>query len=284
LEFDFRNDWKEHVKSELRSFGFSYDESKDVSENSHILFNAQRRLPERTKRKVIFSKGFKCPEEHLEGLELLVSRFENAECLKGNLSRKIFKPSYSDATLDDWGIHHFHLGVRKVKQWFERTKCVVFVLVFNNCALFIQILAHGPGHHDVWVNKSLIDIIHENWPDAIAHWKSQSTGSQLSTEELNSLRKCSVNYVLKVSDGTSYFSPGGGRMSNRVSISDYTKLMFVYRELDHFEDLVEKESEQIISKIISPAGSLQLRADFSDAMKINIYEVHTKTMLVLNKE
>lgn len=284
MKFNFKNDWKEHVESELKSFGFSYDEDKDISANSFILFNIQRRLPTITSRKVIFSKEFVCPNENLKGLKSLVNKFESSECLKANLSKTILKAGYNDATLDDWGIHHFHLGEREINGVIERTKNVVFVLAFNNCALFIQVLPHGKGHSDVWVNESLIDIIHRNWPDSIAHMKSPYNGSILSTEERKNLRKKCVNSEIQVSDGTAYFSPGGGRMSNGVSFSDFTKLQFVFRELDYFEALVDKEKEQISSKIVSPSGELHLRVDFSDKNKINVYEVNTKSMLVLNEE
>ena len=284
LKYDFRNDWKEHVKNELLSLGFSYDSNKDVTDNSINLFNLRRRLPKETPRKVVFSKEFICPSENKKGFDLLVRKIEKGQCLIPSLSKTISKADYNDATLDDWGIHHFHLGEHEVSGVIERTKNIVFVLVLDDCALFLQVLAHGKGHSNVWVNTTLIDIIHNNWPNAISHMKTQVSGSELTFSERSTLRKRNVNVDITVTDGTVYFSPGGGLMSNGSSMNDLTKLQRVYRDLDYLEDVVTQETDQIKSKIASSADQLSLRVDFSDLGKLLVLEETTNTILNLNRE
>jgi hypothetical protein len=65
LKYDFKSDWKEHVKNELLSLGFKYDDNKNVTDNSINLFNISRRLPKKISRKVVFSKEFSCPAENV---------------------------------------------------------------------------------------------------------------------------------------------------------------------------------------------------------------------------
>lgn len=284
MKYDFRNDWKEHVKNELLLLGFSYDENRDVTDNSINLFNLRRRLPKEIPRKVVFSKEFVCPSENKKGLDSLVRKIEKGQCLIPSLSKTISKADYNDATLDDWGIHHFHLGEHEVSGVIERTKNVAFVIVLDDCALFLQVLAHGKGHSNVWVNTTLIEIIHNNWPNAISHMKTQVSGSELTFSERSTLRKKNVNVDIKVADGTVYFSPGGGRMSNGASMNDFMNLQIVYRDLDYLEALVAQEAAQIKSKISSPTGQLNLRVDFSNMQKLFVVEENSKTMLNLNGE
>lgn len=284
MKYDFRNDWKKHVKNELLSLGFSYNSNQDVTDNSINLFNLRRRLPKKTPRKVVFSKEFVCPNENKKGLDSLVRKIEKGKCLIPSLSKTISKAHYNDATLDDWGIHHFHLGEHEIAGVIERTKNVAFVLVLDDCALFLQVLAHGKGHSNVWVNTTLIEIIHNNWPNAITHMKTQVSGSELTSSERSILRKKNVNVDIKVADGTVYFSPGGGRMSNGASMNDFMNLQIVYRDLDYLEAVVAQEAAQIKSKISSPTGQLSLRVDFSNMQKLFVVEENSKTLLNLDGE
>ncbi|WP_076920402.1 hypothetical protein [Pseudoalteromonas sp. SK18] len=283
MKFDFKNDWKEHVRHELLSLGFKYNDNKNVTENSINFFNVNRRLPKKAPRKAVFSKEFCCPIENKNGLNALVKKIEKGECLTPNLSKTISKADYNDATLDDWGIHHFHLGNKEINGVIERTKNVAFVLVLFDCALFIQILAHGKGHSDVWVNTSLVEIIHTNWPESISHMKTDLSGTSLTSTERTTLRKKNANVDIEVSDGTVYFAPGGGRMSNGASMSDFMNLQRIYRDLDYLEAVVNQESDQIKQKITASNGTLDLRVDFSNTQKLRVIEVNSKTMLDLQK-
>lgn len=282
MKYDFRNDWKEHVKSELLSLGFSYDNNKNVTDNSINLFNLRRRLPRETPRKVVFSKEFVCPNENKKGLDSLVKKIKKGQCLVPSLSKTISKVDYNDATLDDWGIHHFHLGEHELRGVIERTKNVAFAFILDNCAYFLQVLAHGKEHSNVWVNTTLIEIIHNNWPNTISHMRAQISGSELTSSERSILRKKNVNVDIKVADGTVYFSPGGGRMSNGASMNDFMNLQIVYRNLDYLEAVVAQEEAQIKSKISSPTNQLSLRVDFSNMPKLFIVEENSNTILNLD--
>ncbi|HBY84816.1 MAG TPA: hypothetical protein DEO86_02990 [Colwellia sp.] len=279
MKYDFENDWEEHVKSELLLIGFHYNHNKDITENSLNYFNMLRRTPSQTPRKVMFSKEFRCPDENKNGLNGLVKKIEDGVSLIPNLSKTIAKPNYSDATLDDWGVHHFHLGEREINGVVERTGNVAFVFILADYALFLQVLPHGKGQSNVWVNTTLIESIHNNWPEVICHLKTELSGTALTPKERLTLRKNNTNVDIKVSDGTVYFSPGGGLMSNGTAMNDFTRLQKLYRDIEYFDKVVALESEQIKMKISSPTGQLNLKLDFSEPEKIRVIEINSKTIL-----
>ncbi|MFT7006943.1 MAG: hypothetical protein ACJAXJ_001455 [Colwellia sp.] len=284
MKYDFKNDWEDHVKSELLLLGFNYNPNKDITENSLNYFNVSRRIPNKKPRKVMFSKEFCCPTENKNGLNNLVKKIKDGSCLTPNLSKTIAKSNYTDATLDDWGIHHFHLGNIEINGVVERTKNVAFVFIFTDCALFLQVLPHGKGHSDVWVNTTLIESIHNNWPKAIYHLKTELSGSSLTSTERLTLRKKNTNVDIRVSDGTVYFSPGGGLMSNGTAIDDFTRLQKLYRDIEYLDKVVAQEIEQIKMKVSSPTGKLNLKLYFSDLEKIRVIEINSKTILNFLKE
>lgn len=277
MEFNFKNDWKEYVQNKLSSLGFKY--SEDLTENSLNLININRRLPTQVLRKVIFSKEFICPVENINGLNALIKKIEKGQCLIPNLSTSILKSDFNDKTLDDWGIHHFHLGDKEKKGMIERTKNIVFVFVLPKCAFFLQVLPHGKGHGDVWVNTSLLEILHSNWPKIISHMKVKLSGSSLTSKERIALRKFNVNINIKVSDGTVYFSPGGGLLSNGKSMSDYGTLQRVYNDLDYLENLVKQKRNEIENKISTLNGPLNLKVDFTDLHNLRVVEINSQTIL-----
>lgn len=283
MKYDFRNDWKEHVANELFLLGFNYNDKKDVKENSLNLFNIRRRLPKKKPRKVVFSTEFICPNKNKKGLDILVKKLEKGKCLASSLSKTVSKVTYNDSILDDWGIHHFHLGEHEVNRVIERTENVMFVLILDDCALCLQVLPHGKEHSDVWVNTTLIEIIHNNWPSAISYMRTHTSGTILTSTERMILRKKNVNVNVKTSDGTVYFSLGGGRMSDGTSMRDFMNLQRIFRDIDDFEAIVPQEANKIKSKIKSSTGKLNLRLDCSNVPELSVIEENSKTVLHLKK-
>lgn len=269
MEFDFKNDWKEYVKRELIKLGQTYKESRDILDNSVTLFKMQRRIPSNIIRNVLISKEFKYKKEYENGLNSLISRIKNGETLTPYLSKSIHNTNYNDATLNEWGIHHFHLGNKIINNTTERTEDIAFVFISFDYALFIQTFPHGPGHSSVWTNTSLIEIIHNNWPDAISHMKTEVSGSSLTPIERATLRKKNTNVDIQVSDGTVYLTPGGGLMADGTSMADHMYYGYIDRLIDAFETITLKEKIKIKELVYSPTGVLQLHLDFSKMPKIS---------------
>jgi len=73
-------------------------------------FNLQRRRIASAPRKVVLSAEFSCPSTHIAGLELIKTKAANGEDLVPHQSTRLNDPSFDDALLNDWDIHHLHLG------------------------------------------------------------------------------------------------------------------------------------------------------------------------------
>ncbi|MBN7769827.1 hypothetical protein KUV44_17610 [Marinobacter daepoensis] len=272
MKYDFKRDWTEYVKNELTAFGYSYDKSKSLTINSERLFNLRRRIPSTKPREIIRSKEFSCPAENQVGLKKLESEIKNGKDIRYYLSKGITNLDYNDKTLDEWGIHHLHLGTVLEKKFVKRTKNVVFVIFLDSQAVFLTTLAHGKGHSDVWVNTTLIEIVHNNWPEIIEHLKMGSASGSLTPNERINLRKINTNVSVTISDGTCYCAPGGGFMSNGTAIADFNALQKVYRDLDYFEKLVTQEKAQIENKLNQYTPDIFLGLDFKNVHDPELYE------------
>ena len=73
----------------------------------------------------------------------------------------------------------------------------------------IQVLPHV---EEEWVNTQLIQILHDNWPETIAHANHRLMKPEtFSTLKRQSLRSYNANFVVTVPDGTVYL-PLSGRL------------------------------------------------------------------------
>lgn len=207
LKADFFNDWLQILKNIL-SNQWGYDTSSvSESEIPYLYFNAEKRRPKRKKRKVFLADSFVCAPELEGGWKALRKRVEDGESLDPNLSKLVDKLGNKDAMLNDWGVHHFHLGECMEERFVERTGPLLFALLADHGFYVIGIFNHGS-----WVNQDIIEIIHRNWPTVIEKYEIRSdiSSTQLTEEERSTLRKSNVNSMVTVKDGTSYFPIGGG--------------------------------------------------------------------------
>lgn len=53
-----------------------------------------------------------CPSELQFGLDLVMTNIEQGVDLGPYLSKKIADLDYDDDLLNDWGVHHLHLGTK----------------------------------------------------------------------------------------------------------------------------------------------------------------------------
>lgn len=121
--------------------------------------------------------------------------------------------------LNDWGIRHFHLGLKLESDGFvERTGPVLFARVAEDKVYFIDVKEHGKGYRNVRTSR---EIIHRNWPESLAKYKSGfiRMSHEYTEEEHMELRAAGITVPLQMSDGTIYNPPGDGYMSDGTSIN-----------------------------------------------------------------
>jgi hypothetical protein len=169
------------------------------------------------------------------------------------LSTQITRLSNNDALLNDWGIHHLHLGAPALP-FVKRTGPVLFVRVHQMTLLFLTILDHSPGC-EPWIEEELIEIIHRNWPEVIARYRPPGVvaGSARSPGSRSKMREAGLTVLTMTKDGTIYVPPGGGYMQSGDS-TDAVRL--ANRLLTHITELGRQcvDGEDSVNQSIRQAG------------------------------
>lgn len=183
----------------------------------HAFLNINKRLVAPIPRKVLREQAFYCPPKHLQGLIEIERKLVAGENVLPHLSRQIRNPSYNDALLNDWGIHHLHLGVAIESDGFcARTGRVLFARFDSANAYLIDVLPHK-----LWSLQSLVRKMHNNWPASIERFRVKGAlglSSNLLDKEIDALRKKNINPQVNLGGGVVYSSIGGGYVASGLNL------------------------------------------------------------------
>lgn len=275
VQIDFIRDFNMNLKRQLEGLGFK--DNVSCKDACFQLLNLKRRLVSQKPRKVLLSKEFTCPEYLKEGLNLLKEKIEKGENIQHHLSKGILDLNYHDDLLNDWGIHHLHLGTQfgQDKRFIKRTGPVLFARFDNDYAYFINVMKHGN-----WANQGLVKIIHRNWPDSIKQFRMDGvTGisPKPNNEEYKLLRKAHVTTFVEVEQGVVYFPIGMGYMSSGHSTDVIRTCDFYMNRLRVYEEHVKKNiaylAKEIRAKGIDLGNSLVFLLGIEDN---DVYAFETK--------
>lgn len=173
-------------------------------------------------------------------------RIQNGEDIKPYLSKKISDLDYNDPLLNDWGIHHLHLGLSiDESDFIERTGPVLFVRFDIKKAYFINIMPHGS-----WAKHELIKIIHNNWPETIEKFRIKAIYSEkkYTDSEISILRKAGVYTLIEVDQGILYAPIGGGLNTATISTEVVTSCDYYAKKVREFESFVVSNIDSILLK------------------------------------
>ena len=232
LSSDFFGDWLNILKDILQNH-WGYDISGVTEEElPYLYFNAEKRRPDQRKRSVEVSDVFTCPVNLQAGWERLKNVVESGEDVTPNLSKLVGRLDNKDSLLNDWGVHHFHLGESLDGDFIERTGPLLFALITKDKFYAINVFYHG-----AWADQDIVEIIHRNWPEAINLYKIKNviSATEVSESERLILRTKNVNNISTVSDGTIYALIGGGVVSsgyNAQSIINTDRQRSILRNLE----------------------------------------------------
>jgi hypothetical protein len=185
--------------------------------------------------------GFSCPPEVHQGFSALLEKIMKGSDLSPHLSTKLKRADYNDMLLNDWDIHHLHLGeIIESDGFVNRTGLVLFIRLTATCAYLIVIARHG-----TWSNRDMIKILHDNWPDSLEdHTIKGVVGIEKNptSEEIDALRKANINSVIEI-DGKFYFSIGGGYLASGVSMVVMHQVDRIMIRIHDFEKHVSHNSQ-----------------------------------------
>ena len=208
VEADFVGDWKRLLAEELGILGYSV--LIDDPEADLKFFNIQRRRIEPACR--TFHQATECsvPPEHQAGFEMVRSKTEAGDDLNPHLSKSLIDETYNDAMMNDWGIHHFHLGaeVGHDGRFMKRTGPLLFARVTEDGLYALDVCGHGS-----WSRQKLLEIMDKNWPELVEPYVLSGVVDvqyEATDQDIGKLRKAKINTIIKLGPQRVCAPLGGG--------------------------------------------------------------------------
>jgi hypothetical protein len=292
IKMDFVSDWADYVTSELLSRGYAVPAGLSPEELCHRYLNLTRRLISPAPRKVLLAREFTCPAELAQSFEVLRQKIESGDDLRPHLSRGFMNLDSHDMLLNDWGIHHLHLGIAVQSDGFvERTGPVLFARFTATNAYLISVHEHGS-----WSRQEFVKVLHHNWPDSISMWRLRGVvglATEVTDDDIAQLRsikipgekkkRAAVSTMVEVEPGVVYAPIGGGYSTAQTSVVVVRDCDRILDTLQGYEDAVREAIPALMKEAEakqSPAGdelSFKLRI-----VKNRIYVIEENTKAVLS--
>ncbi len=224
-----------------------------------IYFNHRKKIPLPLKRKVHFSNEIYANPHYKyykKSIDIITEYFEQGKDISPFLSTRIKdiylpnKKKYKDKDmlLNDWGIHHLHLGeLDKNSEFAMRNGELLFCKITDTDVYFINILGHE------FANIDLLRIIKNNWDEILRPYEIKGVTSLLgkngeiihySDSDYLKFRK-EGSITLYDVDGTFYFSPSGGYTSSCHSINDVKAADDIMKELSTIKNILEQNKNVV---------------------------------------
>lgn len=212
---DFKADWRTQMLNSLESAGYKIDRNFDIEKVSYCYWNVQRKEVFPTPRSIAEPRELVVPDELREGYEWLKSKVMVGENINTHLTRRLFNTTKEDQLLNDWGIHHFHLGTTYLPNGMVAgADPILFAVVTDDQFYCVNI-----GKHGDWADIDLLRIIHKNWPCLIEPYKINIAGlAHKESINLLEMRNAGLSIIHEVTPDAFYISPGGGYSSCGTSI------------------------------------------------------------------
>ena len=221
----------------------------------HTFLNLTKRLVRPSPRTVLKTRNFSCPPDLATGLTEAERKISSGEDLSPHLSSRLRNPIFNDQLLNDWGIHHVHLGTTLDSDGFvNRTGPVLFALFDNTNAYLIDVLPHGS-----WSLQRLVKELHDNWPASINHFRLNGAlglATSDSDKDVATLRKVKVNTMVDLGGGVVYAPIGGGYSASGLSTEVVIQSDRYARRLRQMQQAIVQDIEAIAKEAKTKAKAV----------------------------
>lgn len=256
---NFFADMARECRKKLISAGYSDPTSAEDEDIVRAYLNVRRRRVS-IRRRAVHRAAYSAPPNLVEGEKKFLAKAEAGDDLLPHQSTRLEQPDYEDGMLNDFGIQHFHLGTTQHPtrpNFVARTNPLLFAMVQEDDLYCIGYYGHGE-----WSRATLLDVIHENWPDTIAGYSVDGVklAHSYTDDEHEKLRRADINVATQRPDGTIHMGPGGGITLAGTSIRDMRDLMSARQICSELESAVVVEVRKLVDegKLAAPVR-LELR-------------------------
>jgi hypothetical protein len=235
---------------------------------------SHRFIPPRPRRvhlsKVLQDNPLVSDLEHRQALEALIEKIRTGAILTSHLSDRVLRgyepadPSKPkalskrkdlDLLLNDWLIHHLHIGPTLKRSGFFGGDLMLFAAFKPHDAYLIDLMGHGN-----WEHEHLIEVIVREWPtqNLALILNGILPGEQFSREDRRCLRNVGMPTTLNI-DGTPVMGAGclstagtSGNAQYQVGQIHSHLVAFVHRIADdpnHVADILGERRQPMPDKL-----------------------------------
>ena len=244
---NFFADMARECKRKLICAGYSDPSLAKHEDIVRSYLNVRRRRVS-IRRRAVHKATYSVPPHLVEGQKEFLAKVKAGDDLRPNQSTKLQQPDYEDAMLNDFGIQHFHLGTTRHAtrpSFVVRTDPLLFAMVREDDLYCIGFYGHGE-----WSKATLLDVVHENWPETISGYSLDGimAAHPYTEDEHEQLRRADINVVTQRPDGTIHMGPGGGITLAGTSIKDMRDLMSARQFCSDLESTVAVEVRKLVDE------------------------------------
>lgn len=279
----FYEDAANHCRQGLTHGGYRIPRSDNADQVTLKYYNLLKRYIEPQRRRVWYSREFTCPQAHEPALRQLIKLIEKGDDINVYQSKELRKPQFKDWLLNDWGVHHLHLGsTLRSDGLIDRTGPLLFARVDPSDVYLLTVGAHGD-----WTKQEFVRILHRNWPEVMAKYRIHGVVAgpkPMSDDDIGKLRKRRYTGFLLMPDGTLYMGPGGGYSTDGTSTDVVWKRNELLRTCRHLASLVRDHLE--VLKRGCAKNGVDLRPPYQFRLQVingiaHAWEERTDTVLNL---
>ena len=231
------------------SIKFDRERSRDTSYLLERYFRARAKMIFPRPRRVHYSAELRAKlgtleERYRQPLATIEERFKAGGDLTEFLSKLASNVDKPDAMLNDYGIHHLHLGEKRSPnaKRVRRSDGLLLVWVGVDDAHLIDIRPH-PEKRDVddygWSHQEYLDIIERNWPYLLDPYEMRGlSGNSISDSGRKELQRKNANVVTRIGD-RAIAPPGGGMMASGANLSHVVMAMKLLRLIEWVQQVIE---------------------------------------------
>ena len=250
-QLDFERDVADAIVRYFNEHSIKFDRerSTDASYLLERYFRARAKIIFPRPRSVHHSAELRArlatlEERYGNPLATIEERFETGGDLTEFMSKLASKVDTPDAMLNDFGIHHLHLGEKSSRnaKRVKRSDRLLLVWVGVDDAYLIDIGPH-PQKHDPddhgWSHQEYLEIIERNWPHLLDPYELRGvSGTSISDSGRKELQRKNTNVVTPIG-GRAIAPLGGGTTASGANLTHVWTETKLLRLIDQVQQVIE---------------------------------------------